>query len=90
MSNFDPEEWRQFGVATAQPHIQNGEYCPLLPNAPAFFENGVYLVSRYACYLRAYRREFLHSGIPVPRIKTIREVLRLEAPPRVLSSLRAA
>lgn len=88
--SFDPEEWRQFGTQTAQPHIRSREYQPLLPNAPAFFQDGVYLVSRYACYLRAYRKAFQERGLRVPPLKTIRQLLKLDAPAPILSFLKAA
>ncbi len=90
MNQFDPEEWHQFGVSTARPHVAAREYCPLLPSAPAFFQEGVYLVSRYACYLRAYRKEFLRNGLRVPALKTIRQLLRLETPPQIFSSFAKA
>lgn len=90
MNQFDPEEWRQFGVTSAQTHADCEVYDPLLPSAPPFYQDGKYLISRYACYLRAYRTVFVKKGLHIPRIQSIREALCLEVSPSVHSFIKAA
>lgn len=90
MNQFDPEEWRQFGTTNARTHADCEVYNPLLPNAPPFYQNGVYHVSRYACYLRAYRTVFVKKGLHIPRIQSIREALNLDTNALFVYSLAKA